>query len=337
MVGKTSASKNVYTSGTSVSAANTSTSTATEAEKKSNEKKFNGELVCAYSGKRGAFAEQAITRYFDGVAKPLALDSFREIFQMVQDGRVDFGMIPIENTLAGSVHENYDNFTQFEDISSVGSVLLRIQHALLAVKGASLDSIKNIYTHPQALHQCEKFLSLHKDWNKLDCVSTASAASVVADLQSIENAAIASSVNASNYNLEVLQENIEDDSANFTRFVVIQANHSSLKESEPYSDSASYFANMGARANTASFVFSVKNEAGALYNCLGVFLNHKMNLSRLESRPIAGQPWRYRFYADARIDSENPYEYVNEVFASLSEVAENVRLLGVYAESEHHI
>ncbi|MBR7064463.1 MAG: 3-deoxy-7-phosphoheptulonate synthase [Treponema sp.] len=286
------------------------------------------EIVCAYSGKRGAFAEQAVTRYFDGEAKALAVDSFREIFQLVQDGKVSYGMIPIENTLAGSVHENYDNFNQFEDVTIVGSVLLRIQHSLLGVKGATLESIKNVYTHPQAFNQCEKFLEAHKDWHRIDCVSTASAASVVLEAASTENAAIASSVNASHYNLEIIQDNVEDDSANYTRFVVI---HSSDVQKTGRVFSAT------AKPNTSSFVFSVKNEAGALHSCLGVFLSYKMNLTRLESRPIAGQPWRYRFYADASISSDNAEGFANEVLDSLKKCAESVRLLGMYSESEHHI
>lgn len=293
-------------------------------------------IICAFSGKRGAYAEQAISRYFDEGVSALPVDSFREIFQNVVDGHADYGMVPIENTLAGSVFENYDNLSQYEDASIVGAVHLRIQHALLGVKGATADTVKKVYSHPQAISQCAKFLSHHADWNKVECISTATAASEVASSGSPENAAIASAVNAGYYKLDVIQDGIEDDPANYTRFVVIAANH--VKKSvQGMADSSR--AESGIRANMASFMFCVKNEPGALYTCLGVFQSFKMNLTRLESRPIAGQPWRYRFYADASLSEagKDTAEYVNSVMTALKVQAEDVRLLGIYAEAEKSI
>lgn len=279
-------------------------------------------VVCAFSGRRGAYAEQAVARCFDGDAAALPVDSFREIFQSVADGRADYGMVPIENTLAGSVYDNYDNLAMFEDLSIVGAVHLRIQHSLLGVKGASVSSIRSVYSHPQAISQCSRFLSSHPDWNKIECVSTASAAAQVSQLSSIENAAIASDVNAAYYNLEPLMDALEDDPTNYTRFVVISAGGRALG---------------GARPNMASFMFVTKNEPGALCDCLQIFQSRALNLTRLESRPIAGQPWRYRFYADAQLSGEGQRsrEYVESVLAELKGAkAEDARLLGVYAETE---
>ncbi len=295
-------------------------------------------VVCAYSGKRGAFAEQAIGRYFDAEVTALPVDSFREVFQKVADGRADYGIVPIENTLAGSVFENYDNLTQFEDVSIVGAVHLRVQHSLLGVKGASLDTIKTVYSHPQALSQCSKFLAQHPEWNRIDCVSTSTAASEVANSGSGKNAAIASGINASYYKLDVIQENIEDDPANYTRFVVIAANHfTDMTEVKQMADNCRCAA--GLNPNMASFMFCVKNEPGALYAGLGVFQSFKLNLTRLESRPIQGQPWRYRFYADASLQTTgaDAVEYVNSVMTALKMQADDVRLLGVYAEAEKSI
>jgi 3-deoxy-7-phosphoheptulonate synthase len=285
--------------------------------------------VCAYGGKRGAYAEQAVARYFDGDVSALAVDNHREVFQAVVDGRADYGMIPIENSLAGSVYENYDNLTQFEDVSIVGSVTLRIEHALLGVKGATLDSIKNVYSHPQGFSQCMKFLGNGHDWNHIDSQSTATAAGIVADKGSVENAAIASAVNAKYYNLSVLQDGIEDDPRNYTRFVIICANHITNA-----AVSGEHKLPGGVHPNMASFVFSVKNEPGALYTCLGIFEKAKLNLTRLESRPIAGKPWRYWFYADAELSGTegSPAAYVHSILEQLKENAEDVRLLGVYSE-----
>ncbi len=282
-------------------------------------------VLCAFSGKRGAYAEQAVGRYFDGAAEALPVDSFRGIFQAVADGRADFGMVPIENSLAGSVYENYDNLSQFEDISIIGAVHMRIQHSLLGASGASLSSVRRVYSHPQGFMQCSKLLAAHPEWERIDAASTSTAAKLVADSGSAENAAIASSVNAGYYGLEILQDDVEDDPRDYTRFVVIAANHAPSGAAAPD----------GAVPNTASFMFCVKNEAGALYECLGIFQKNGLNLTRLESRPIAGQPWRYWFYADAELQHQRQQnrDYVTRVLRELSGAAAEIRLLGVYFEA----
>lgn len=290
-------------------------------------------LAVAFCGKRGAYAEQAITRHFDDEAEALPVDSFREIFQSVLDGRADYGMVPIENSLAGSVYENYDNLAGFEDISIVSSVTLRIQHALLGVKGAALSDIKSVYSHPQGLAQCSKFLAAHTDWNKIDSVSTATAAKIVGEKGSKSNAAIASAVNAKYYKLSVIEESIEDDPKNYTRFFVIAANHFVAKKKGDKAASLAFRAqkSAGVKPNAVSFMFSTKNEPGSLYRCLGVFDKNKLNLTRLESRPVHGETWKYNFYADAELSpDERNVDYVSDVLAALAKEAQDVRLLGVY-------
>lgn len=287
-------------------------------------------VSCAYSGKRGAYAEQAIERAFDGNAQAVALDSFRDIFQAVVDGKCDFGMVPIENTLAGSVFQNYDNLLDFEDVSIVGALKLKIQHSLLGVKGAKVSDIKKVYSHPQGFSQCTNFLDSHRDWEKLEAVSTATAATLVAEKKSKENAAIASKITADYYNLEVIAEDIQDDSKNYTRFVIIAAN-SVVKKNVTDIPALN-------KINTASFVFTTKNESGALCNCLGVFQKFNLNLTRLESRPIEGQPWKYWFYADAGLSDENQDEkYIEKVLTELKSCAQDVRLLGIYSEANTQI
>lgn len=302
-------------------------------EKKSAEKQKQN-IVCAFCGKRGAYAEQAITRHFENEASALAVDSFREIFQTVLDGRADYGMVPIENSLAGSVYENYDNLANFHDISIVASVTLRIKHALLGAKGAQLEDIKSIYSHPQGFAQCSKFLSEHTDWNKIDSVSTATAALLASKNPNKDSAAIASAVNAKYYKLDILRESIEDDPKNYTRFFVIAANHFIAKKKDDKSAALAFRAQKvaGIKPNAVSFVFSTKDEPGSLCKCLGVFDAFNLNLSRLESRPIHGETWKYRFYADAELSQdERTVDYVSRVLDSLMQVAQDVRLLGVYA------
>ena len=297
---------------------------AVESQKKANaEKVTHKKPVCVFSGKKGAYAEQAIENFFEDSAVAEPVDSFDEIFQAVVDGKAEYGMVPIENSTAGSVYNNYDNLTRYEDISIVGALTLRIQHSLLGVKGSSLDTIKNVYSHPQGLAQCSTFLKNQK-WTAVDTVSTATAASLVAEKASIENAAICNARNAKIYGLEIIKEGIQNEQNNYTRFVVIAANH----VEEPVRQWGEK------KPNMASFVFTTKNEAGALYDALGVFKSEKLSMNRLESRPIAGKPWKYWFYCDVVIPSEceNPAQMIKNFSEKLKSVAEDIRILGVYAE-----
>lgn len=279
--------------------------------------------VCVFSGNKGAYAEQAIESFFDDMAESQTVSSFDEIFQAVVDGKAEYGMVPIENSTAGSVYNNYDNLTRYEDISIVGALTLRIQHSLLAVRGASLETIKNVYSHPQGLAQCSSFLSERK-WQQVDTVSTATAAALVAEKGSPENAAICDARNARIYNLEILREGVQNERNNYTRFVVIAANHLS-KPVAPWGEK---------KPNMASFVFTTKNESGALYDALGIFKSEGLSMNRLESRPIAGKPWKYWFYCDVVIpgDVEKPVEAMSAFSKKLKSAAEDVRILGVYAE-----
>ena len=291
--------------------------------------KSSGKIVvkqkpsCVYCGEKGAYAEMAVQQYFDGAANAEHVNSFDDIFQSVVDGKADFGMVPIENSTAGSIYNNYDNLTRFEDVSIIGAITLRIEHSLLAPKGATLESVKNVYSHPQALAQSSKFLK-EGGWHLVDTISTASGAKFVSEKKSTENAAIANARNAEIYGLEILKQGIENNPNNYTRFVIIAANHVTEYSKKFTSE----------KPNMATFMFSTKNEAGALYNALGIFKEFGFNLNRLESRPIAGKPWSYWFYGDALIgeDVENPGEYVKNVMDKLKSTAADVRLLGIYKE-----
>ncbi|HZK20547.1 MAG TPA: 3-deoxy-7-phosphoheptulonate synthase [Treponemataceae bacterium] len=291
--------------------------------------------ICAYSGSRGAYAEQAIMHYFDGevTAKPCA--NFREVFQEVNNGNADCGMIPIENSLAGSVYENYDNMLRFQDISIAGSLKLRIEHSLIANKGASIDGIKTVYSHPQGLAQCADFLAKYPAWEQVECASTTAAVKTVAQKGSADVAAIAS-VQAINqmYNekkLDVLKCGIESDPRNYTRFSVVSFSDDSKQS--PVLQNISQASN---GQKMASFAFIAENRSGALYECLGVFTKFSLNLTRLESRPVHGQPWRYMFYADVELgkdyEKENKQDVLLNVQEKLAKTAHEVHLLGVYTE-----
>jgi 3-deoxy-7-phosphoheptulonate synthase len=285
--------------------------------------------TCAYAGGRGAYAEQAILRYFDGEATTFATNNFREVIDAVLSGKATFGMLPIENSLAGSVYENYDNLARYEDIEIVGAVTLRIEHSLLAVKGATLESIEAVYSHPQGLAQCEDFLAKYPHWKHIETESTSGAAELVAASADRSKAAIASETAAAVYRLEALRSGIETNPRNYTRFVVV------ARSGEVVCDAP----------NAASVTFTVANEPGSLYNALGLFVKSGLNLTKLESRPIQGEPWRYRFYANVSLpegvgQSVVAGERIRSALAEMAKISQDngivqgVRVLGLYSVKE---
>jgi 3-deoxy-7-phosphoheptulonate synthase len=288
------------------------------AKKDSESKKKNEKIICVYSGTPGAYAHQAINRYFDSAdVEAVAVNSFSQVFQDLVDGKADYGMIPIENTTTGSIYQNYDNIIRFGDIKIAGSQTLNIRHALLGVKGAKISDIKQVYSHPQGLFQCAKYLD-GKNWKQIDSVSTATAAKFVAVSGSKENAAIASAVNAQLYGLDVIEEDIQDNSSNFTRFWII-TNADKKSNSEIYT----------VRPTKSTILFKIRNEPGALFSCLEVIAKAGLNMTRLESRPINGENWCYWFFLD--VDYSDCDCDLNKILESLKERTEEVRLLGCYA------
>lgn len=288
-----------------------------------------GPVVCAYSGGRGAYAEQAIRRYYDDEALALATANFREVINAVLDGRASFGMLPIENSLAGSVYENYDNLARYEDIEIVGSVTLRIEHSLLACKGATLETISSVYSHPQGLAQCEDFLAKYPHWKHIETESTSGAAELVATSGDKTKAAIAGEVNAAIYHLDSLKSGIETNPRNYTRFVIIARAGSVVCDSP----------------NHATVIFTTANEPGSLYHALGLFMKNGLNLTKLESRPIQGEPWRYRFYANVALpegvgSSVVAGEHIRAALAEMEKIGQDngviqgVRILGLYNSKE---
>jgi 3-deoxy-7-phosphoheptulonate synthase len=262
-------------------------------------------MPVAFTGESGAFAELALIRAFGEDAGRLQTDTFGEVFDAVLEGKAAFGIVPIENSLAGSVHENYDLFMRYPDIAIAGEIKLRIVHCLIAHEGASTDSIKTIRSHPQGLAQCGAFLAKHPHWRLETWNNTAAAVLSIAgetDGEAVKAvAAIASEAAAKAHGLKVLASGIETDPRNYTRFVILARKDGGGARVPP---------SMGERTpDKASLIFSVKDEPGSLYNCLKILSEEGINLSKLESRPILGQPWNYLFYVDVSIpDSAAVFE-----------------------------
>jgi 3-deoxy-7-phosphoheptulonate synthase len=233
----------------------------------------------------------------------------------------------VENSLAGSIHENYDLFLSYPDIAIAGELKLRIVHCLIGAKDAVLKDIKTVRSHPQGFAQCRQFLDKHPDWRLETWNNTASAVLSVAEANAETGgagrsiAAIASEQAAGVYGLSVLKAGIETNPQNYTRFVIIVRKPENGKAPLPPS--------MGeGKPDKASLVFSVHDEAGSLFVCLKILSEQGVNLSKLESRPILGKPWRYLFYVDAKMpEKEGVFDAAMEALAVNTE---DFRLLGTY-------
>ncbi|GAB1483688.1 hypothetical protein MASR2M78_25040 [Treponema sp.] len=283
-----------------------------------------GEII-AFSGESGAYAEQALMRAFGEDAPRLAATSFAAVFDSVLDGSACYGVVPVENSLAGSIHENYDLFLRYPDLAIVGELKLRIVHCLIASQEASLESIKTVRSHPQGFAQCRDFLEKHPLWLLEPCNDTGGAVASIAKEGSAKVAAIAGEVAAKLHGLKVLKAGIETNPLNYTRFVVI-----TRRESGDFPNSLPPSLASGS-ANKASLVFSTPNEPGSLFACLQILSERGINLSKLESRPIPGKPWRYLFYVDISIpETEGVFAAAME---ELKKKTEDFRFLGQYRAS----
>lgn len=267
--------------------------------------------VVAYQGEPGAYGEEgARTLFPDAEHRPFP--SIRKVFEAVEVGRVALGLVPMDNSQAGSINETYDLFLK-HGLHLVGETIVRVDHCLLALPGAHLDELREVISHPQAIAQSEEFLNalgvpVRAEYN------TAGAAKQIVDRKLEGTAAIASRRAAELYGLEILAERIQTYPDNYTRFGALS------RSAEPL-----------AEPTRSSLVFGVGDVPGSLYRCLGAFAERHLNLTKLESRPRAGRPWEYVFYADVETAAARP-EMI-EALAELSEHATFTRLLGTYASA----
>ncbi len=240
----------------------------------------------AIQGERGSFSHQAALELCPGLCELQSCPLSAEVFARVVEGRADAAVIPIENSLAGSVLEHYDLLLA-SPVVIEAERLLRIQHQLIAAPGAAISAIREVYSHPVALAQCRNFFAAHPDLKAVPFYDTAGAAAHAVRASGAV-AGIAGEQAAAEYGGAVLLSGIEDNPANFTRFLL-------LRPSGPRAGSA-------APGNKVSLAFAVPNQPGALVTALEIFARHQLNLSRLESRPVPGSPWQYIFYADYRLE-----------------------------------
>ena len=263
----------------------------------------------AFQGEPGAYSEAAALRYSPD-ASLLPCRTFDDVFAAVREGRASHGILPMENSIGGSIHRNYDLLLEHE-LPIVGEVQLNVDHCLLALPGAVRDGIRVVYSHPQALAQCEGFLRRMPDVEIVAVYDTAGGAKMVAEGGRLDTAAVASRRAAEVFSLQILDQALQDYPVNVTRFVVI------ANRAEPADD-----------ADKTSIVFALHSVPGALYKALSGFALRDINLTKLESRPLRGRPWEYLFYVD--VDVPRHSLACGRALAHLGEFARWVRTLGSY-------
>lgn len=255
----------------------------------------------------------AIAQLLGDKAEAVPCPQFELVFRAVAEGKVDAAMIPVENTLHGLVHENYDHLLRFE-LPIVAETSVRIVHNLIACRGTTPAKVRRVFSHPVALNQCLDFFRSNPQFEKVPFYDTAGSVKMIAEEQLEGAAAIASSLAASLYGCRILKRSIEDDRQNFTRFVLLQR--------EAVERPA------GSKGYKTSLVFSTRNVSGALFRALSAFALRDISLTKIESRPLRGKPWEYLFYLDFLGHTSEPR--VVNALSHLQEVADMLRVLGCY-------
>ena len=270
-----------------------------------------GALRVAIQGERGAFSHQAALEVLGASSEVVPRGTFDELFAAVAEGLADRALVPIENSLHGSIHENYDRLLH-SPLHIVGETQLRIRQCLIARPGATLDAFRQVSSHPVALAQCRRFFA---DRPRVEAVTAYDTAGAVRDLMDsglATQGAIASALAAELYGAQVLLDGIEDDAENFTRFLVLAQEPGPIEA-----------------ATKTSMVFVLENKPGALHGALGFFATRGVDLCKLESRPLRGHAWEYSFYLDTLGD---PRGSVGEAIEDLRGSARELRILGHYPE-----
>ncbi len=265
-------------------------------------------MKVAFQGEAGAYSEQALLGHFGGV-ETFPCESFEAVFEAVNSGVCQTAMIPIENSLAGSIHQNYDLLLR-NDLKIVGEYFLRVRHCLIVAPGVDKRDLRKALSHPQALGQCASYLRSHGIQAEQG-YDTAGSVKLLKESGARDTAAIASRRAAELYGMQVLEEGIEDDPENYTRFLAIQ------REPKPFLGEAK-----------TSIVFTLKNVPGALFKAMSVFALRDLDLTKIESRPLQGSPWEYLFYIDFIGSIQE--EPVRRALDHLGEYAVMLRVLGSY-------
>lgn len=263
-----------------------------------------------FQGTEGAYSQAAMDKYFGENLNSFHVQTFRDAMEAIEEGSADFAVLPIENSSAGVVNEVYDLLMEFENYI-VGELILPIDHTLAGLPGTKLTDIERVYSHPQALMQCAKFLDEHRDWQQISVANTAVAAKKVLEDQVPTKAAICSAYAAEYYGLEILEEKINHNAKNATRFIIVTNQKIFLKD-----------------AGKISICVEAAHESGSLYHLLSHFIYNDLNMIKIESRPIEGRNWEYCFFID--FEGNMADGAVKNAIRGLREEARSLKILGNY-------
>lgn len=263
-----------------------------------------------FQGTDGAYSQAAMHKFFSKDVNSFHVQTFRDAMEAIEEGSADFAVLPIENSSAGMVSEMYDLLEEFENYI-VGEVILPINHYLVGTENTTLESIERVYSHPQALMQCSKFLNRHGSWQQIGAANTAVAAKKILNENDPTQAAICSEHAAEIYGLKILEEKINHNHNNSTRFIVVTNQKIFLK-----------------KAQKISICFEVAHESGSLYHLLSHFIYNDLNMTKIESRPIEGKTWEYRFFVD--FEGNMGDAAVKNAIRGLREESKSLKILGNY-------
>ena len=263
-----------------------------------------------FQGTDGAYSQAAMHKFFSKDVNSFHVQTFRDAMEAIEEGSADFAVLPIENSSAGMVSEMYDLLEEFENYI-VGEVILPINHYLVGTENTTLESIERVYSHPQALMQCSKFLNRHGSWQQIGAANTAVAAKKILNENDPTQAAICSEHAAEIYGLKILEEKINHNHKNSTRFIVVTNQKIFLK-----------------KAQKISICFEVAHESGSLYHLLSHFIYNDLNMTKIESRPIEGKTWEYRFFVD--FEGNMGDAAVKNAIRGLREESKSLKILGNY-------
>ena len=264
----------------------------------------------AFYGEKGTYTEQAMLEYFQTKVTGIAMGTFKEVMQALKDGTVHYGVLPIENSTTGTLTDIFDLLAEYDNLI-IGEHLVKIEHNLWGLPGAGLSNIKQVYSHRQGLMQCSEFLNNHPEFKQIDGGSTASCARFILEEKDVTNAAIASKRAGETFGLQLLRESINNEDHNSTRFIIITNKKIYQKGS-----------------GRTSICFELPHKSGALYHMLSHFIYNNVNMTKIESRPVIGKPFAYRFFVDIEGGLDSPA--VKNALHCMREEAIEMKILGCY-------
>lgn len=263
-----------------------------------------------FQGAEGAYSQMAMMKYFGDDVNCFHVDTFRDAMGAIEEGSADYAVLPIENSTAGIVNEIYDLLVEYENYI-VGEQIIRIEHCLLGLPGTELNEIRTVYSHPQSLMQSARYLNAHDSWRQVSMQNNAFAARKVSEDKDRSQAAIASEQAAKIYGLDILERGVNQSETNSTRFIIITNQKIFLKD-----------------AAKVSLCLEVSHESGSLYHMLSHIIYNNLNMTKIESRPIEGRNWEYRFFID--FEGNLADGAVKNALRGLREEARNMKILGNY-------